>query len=259
MLNNWPHMNKDKTKKMLSNDQYDAIFAGVIGQEYDLLKRLSPLAPEMSRLVGEAVADVPAAQTPLQILELGGGTGITTLALLSSRDDLHILSVEIEPVMQAQAKQNLHAWVDCGKVTFLIQDALSALQSLPDASIDIVASAYTLHNFLNSYRAEVIPEIFRVLKPGGQFINGDRYALDDQSLHTQFIQQEVRNYFAVLIHMQKTAVLQDWIVHLFNDESENHIMRESIALAEMQAAGFCNIQVLNRQEVNALVIAKKSL
>jgi len=47
------------------------------------------------------------------------------------------------------------------------------------------------HKFLDSYRAQVIAEIYRVLKLGGQFINGDRYGLDDILAHTQVIQKEV--------------------------------------------------------------------
>ena len=124
-------------------------------------------------------------------------------------------------------------------------------------SADIIASAYTLHNFLHSYRADVLHEIYRVLKIGGQFINGDRYGLDDISQHTQTIQQEVSGYFKVLTKLDKLDLLEHWIVHLFNDESENHVMRESTAIAQMEDAGFKEIKLSNRLEVNALITAKK--
>lgn len=245
---------------MLTKIQYDALFAGVIGQEYELLNLLSPLAAEISRSVGLAVAAHPVLPAePLQILELGGGTGITTLAILSARENIQILSVDNEPVMQNQAKQRLQTWVEQHRLTFLNRDALSALQALPSASKDIVASAYTLHNFLNDYRTEVITEIFRVLKPGGQFINGDRYALNDCSAHTRLIQEEVSGYFKVLIPMQKTDVLENWIVHIFSDESENHIMREGPALEQLKTAGFSDINVQFREQVNALVTANKPI
>lgn len=244
---------------MRSNNQHETLFAGVIGQEYNLLKQLSPLAAEMSRLVGVTIADFPAAQEqPLHILELGGGTGITTLSILCARTNLKILSVDNEPVMQNQAKQSLQSWVEQDQLTFSSQDALSALQALPDASFDIVASAYTLHNFLNCYRNDVIIECFRVLKPGGQLINADRYALDDPSTHTRLVQEELSNWFKVLIPMHKADVLEHWIAHLLSDESENHIMRERPALEQLQAAGFKDIQV-QRQQVNALVTAYKPL
>jgi hypothetical protein len=61
----------------------------------------------------------------------------------------------------------------------------------------------------------------------------------------------------VLTQINKLDVLEHWIVHLFNDESENHVMREAVALAELKATGFVEINLTNRCEVNALVTAIK--
>ncbi|MEQ1485722.1 methyltransferase domain-containing protein [Methyloglobulus sp.] len=236
---------------------FDALFSGVIGQDYEMLKLICPLMTEMSRLVGETVRDYPAPLDQLSVVELGGGTGITTLALLTAREGLHIVSIDNEATMQNQAKQNLKAWHDEGRVTFNSQDALSALQAMPSASVDVIASAYTLHNFLDSYRQEVIHECYRALKPGGQFINGDRYAFDDISQHTRVIQEEVAEYFKVLTGINRLDLLEYWIVHLFSDESENHVMRQSAALQHIQDAGFTDISLTHRMEVNALVTALK--
>jgi ubiquinone/menaquinone biosynthesis C-methylase UbiE len=237
---------------------YDALFSGIIGKEYEMLKLICPLMTEMSRLVGEAVKQYPANKERLHIVELGGGTGITTLALLTARDDSHITSIDNEPTMQNQARQNLQAWSDKGHLlSFITEDALSALKAMPSNSVDIVASAYTLHNFLDCYRVEVINEIFRVLKPGGQFSNGDRYALDDINQHTRIIQEEVSGYFNVLTGINRLDLLENWIVHLFSDESENHVMREAIAVKQMQQTGFININVSHRMEANALATAYK--
>jgi tRNA (cmo5U34)-methyltransferase len=237
---------------------FDAMFSGVIGQDYQLLKHLSPLAAEMSRLVGVAVGEACRQRSePVCVVELGGGTGITTLSILAADNQLTVLSIDNEPIMQNQAKESLKQWVDEGRLAFSCEDALTALRSLTSQSIDLLASAYTLHNFQADYREKVIQEIFRVLKPGGQFINGDRYALDDISAHTRSTQQEVANYFKVLIKLNRLDVLEHWIVHLFSDESENHIMRESVALQQMADSGFKQINLTHRQQVNALVCAIK--
>jgi tRNA (cmo5U34)-methyltransferase len=237
---------------------YEALFSGVIGQDYEMLKLICPLMTEMSRLVGESVRQIPAKPEHLNLVELGGGTGITTLALLSARQDIHVVSIDNEPTMQNQAKQNLKAWFDEGRVTFNNLDALSALQAMASDSVDAVASAYTLHNFLDGYRKQVINEIYRVLKPGGSLINGDRYAFDDVSQHTRVIQEEVFGYFKVLTKINRLDLLEHWILHLFSDESENHVMRESAALQQMREAGFIEIQLTDRMEVNALVKAVKA-
>jgi ubiquinone/menaquinone biosynthesis C-methylase UbiE len=236
---------------------YDAIFSSIIGHEYDTLKLICPAATEMSRLVGEAVKIYSTSTKSLQIVELGGGTGITTLAMLSARPNLHVLSIDNEPVMQDQAKKHLQQWIADGHLNFCSDDALTALQNLPENSADIIASAYTLHNFLISYREQVIKEIYRVLKPNGQFINGDRYALNDTRQHTRAVQDEISQYFKVLIPLDRSKVLEQWIVHLFNDESQDHIMRESIALQQLYDFGFSDIKISDRINVNALVKAKK--
>ncbi len=78
----------------LEATQYDSMFSGIIGQNYDTLKQICPLATEMSRLVGVAASGYPASATPLKVVELGGGTGITTLSLLTARADLTVFSVD---------------------------------------------------------------------------------------------------------------------------------------------------------------------
>lgn len=237
---------------------YSDMFSGVIGQEYEMLKLICPLATEMSRLVGEQVKKYSASNDDaLKVVELGGGTGITTLAILLANARLSVLSIDNEPTMQSQAKQSLIQWQKEKRLDFSTDDALTALKAIQSNSVDIVASAYTLHNFLHEYRAEVHKEIYRVLKPKGQFINGDRYALDDISKHTLTIQNEVAGYFRVLTKLKKIDVLEHWIIHLFNDESENHVMRESVALEQLKSAGFSEITLSHRMEVNALVSAIK--
>ncbi len=244
---------------MMADNAFDAMFSGIIGREYQMLKLICPYAAEMSRLVGVEVAEF-CKQAPVaaEVMELGGGTGITTLSILSADENLKVLSVDNEPTMQNQAKQSLQEWVDAGRLVFSADDALTALRRQKAGSVDVVASAYTLHNFAADYRRQVIHELYRVLKPGGRFINGDRYALDDVSAHTRNTQQEVAEYFKVLTGLERLDLLEHWIIHLFNDESENHIMRESVAMQQLRNAGFESIRFKSRNAVNALLVAAKS-
>ena len=126
---------------MSNNTPYDAMFSSIIGKEYDMLQLICPAATEMSRLVGIAVNAYVGTSEPLQVVELGGGTGITTLAMLSGKNNLHILSVDNEPTMQDQAKVHLKQWVDEGQLSFCGDDALTDLQNLAYNSVDIIASA----------------------------------------------------------------------------------------------------------------------
>ena len=243
---------------MRADYSLDAMFSGIIGHEYRMLKQICPSATEMSQLVGIEVGEYCRTKAyPLTVVELGGGTGITTLSLLSADDRLRLLSVDNEPTMQNQARQSLQDWVDAGRLRFSGDDALTALKKLDDDSVDLVASAYTLHNFEAGYREQVLHEICRVLKPDARFVNGDRYALDDVATHTRNTQLEVAGYFKVLTEINRLDLLEHWVIHLFSDESENRIMRESVAMQQLIAAGFKQIQFKMRKDVNALMTAVK--
>jgi tRNA (cmo5U34)-methyltransferase len=236
----------------------DRLFAGQISAEYDILKLICPAAAKMSARVGSFVAAQPKApDRPFVTVEIGCGTGVTTLALLEARPDLILTAIDNEPAMLLQARSNLAEFLDLGRLTLVEADALSALRNMPALSVDAVASAYTLHNFLDSYRASVLSEIFRVLRPGGFFINGDRYALDDTEEQTRLTQDEARHYFKILGGLHRYDLLEEWILHLFSDESADRLMRLEPAITRLRETGFEDVEVKFRDGVNTLVAAFK--
>ncbi|MDD5463313.1 MAG: class I SAM-dependent methyltransferase [Methylococcales bacterium] len=244
---------------MIQEYTAEHLFQGPIADEYDMLRQICPAAAEMSHRVGEFIGGWMRTYpyTHLNLLEIGCGTGITTAHLLAYRDRIEIVSVDNAPAMLAQARQNLAEALNSGHLHLIENDALSYLQSIPDSSFDIVASAYALHNFLDGYRSRVLEEVLRVLKPGGLFINGDRYAVDDAREHLKNTQEEVKGYFQVFLKMNRPDLLEQWIVHLFSDESEDHIMRLQLALDIMAKIGFRDIDLNFREGTNALVSAVK--
>lgn len=237
----------------------ERLFEGPIAEEYRLLERICPAAAEMSRRVGEFVAawPPPAESSSLEVLEIGCGTGVTTLNLLRHRPDLRLVGIDNSSDMLAQARVNLASALQRGNLRLREIDALSHLRESPAGSFDLVASGYALHNFLDDYRTQVLEEIFRVLKPGGAFVNGDRYALDDAAEHLKSIQAEVREYFRVFGEMNRPDLLEQWMVHLFSDESPDHVMPLRPALDGMAAIGFRPVTVHLRDGVNALVSGVK--
>ena len=234
----------------------ERLFSGLIGAEYDLLKSICPAVVEVSQRVGQTLATWELGK-PLKVFEIGCGTGITTLALLNARQDIILTAIDNEPTMLEQAKQNLAHWIDKGQLRLIETDAVSALNALPDNSVDVVASGYVTHNFLQGYRIKVFEEIYRVLKPGGAFINGDRYGLDDTLEHTRLTQEEVKFWFKTFGEMNRYDLLEHWIVHLFSDESPDHIMRLGVSLECIKEIGFNPISVLFREGINTLLLAEK--
>jgi hypothetical protein len=61
-----------------------------------------------------------------------------------------------------------------------------------------------------------------------------------------------------LTELQRLDLLEQWIVHLFSDEFEHRVMRESKALKALRDAGFATVQLSRREHVNALLTALKA-
>ena len=232
------------------------LFTGPIAGEYDLLRLMCPNAATLARRIGEFIGAWRPGQ-PLEGFEIGCGTGICTLGLMASRSDLKLTAVDSAPQMLDQARINLANDIETGRLVLFKMDALGALQSMPDASIDFVASNYAVHNFDDDYRDQALKEIFRVLRPGGMLINGDRYANDDRDAHLADTQNIVRGWFRLFRQIDRLDLLEDWIVHLISDESPRIIMYYSPSLEQLRGIGFDDITVDFREGVDTLVRAVK--
>jgi len=100
-----------------------------------------------------------------QVLDLCCGTGDMTLALLRHRPS----TASTAPILAVDFSHNM---LSLGKLKFS-ESAVLPIEAdalhlpLPDASLDLVSSAFGFRN-LASYEAG-LAELFRVLKPGGEF------------------------------------------------------------------------------------------
>jgi len=66
----------------------------------------------------------------------------------------------------------------------------------------------------------------------------------------------LRHWFKTFAAINRYDLLEDWVVHLYSDESPEHIMYFSPALALLREVGFAP-EVLYREGVDTLVAATK--
>ncbi|PPD44618.1 MAG: SAM-dependent methyltransferase [Methylocystis sp.] len=241
---------------MSSRTLQDNLFTGKIGAEYEFLRLMCPNHALLAKRVGETVGAYRPGEA-LRGFEIGCGTGICTLALLAARDNLTLTAIDAAPAMLDQAREHMADYVSAGRVTFQQADALEALKALPTASVDIVASNYAVHNFLDDYRDRVLAEVHRALKPGGLFVNGDRYAIDDRAAHLADTQETVRRWFKLFREIDRLDLLEDWVVHFYSDESPDHRMYFTPSMQKLEALGFA-VSVDFREGVDTLVKAMKA-
>lgn len=261
-------MEKDKL-----NSSYDARFSEELGGgEYeDLLIALDyydEFEAETGKALKQYIAQHCRDQKEIKVLEAGPGTGITTLELLKADPRVKVTSVDNEAKMLDAVKARFSRAEGLSeRVDFVLSDILAFLEAQADESFDAFASVYTLHNFTPDFRREVITLIAKKLKKGGIFINGDKYAREEEK-HRQDYDAEIRNYgkfdgaadeaeksgdLAKANHLRK--IKDEWIAHAAEDEKNRITVDEQNEMLE--TLGFEDIQYGKRFDLVVTVKAIK--
>ena len=228
-------------------------------EEYELLKIIYPHTDEFYGRVAEIVnAHHLTSDTELsEICDLGCGNGILTDILLSLSNDVSVTAFDIDSAVVELARKNLARWSPLRKYNVLCAEALDYFQALPKNSLDVVASVWVMNNMRNTYRQQVLAAAFNALKPGGLFVNGDKYALKGE-IHYKMLLDELNRYFEVSLSHKKYDFLKWWVLHLVGDESPVKIMPEMDSMQKMQSIGFVNVEIVYRKNIEAILVAYKS-
>lgn len=229
-------------------------FKGTISKDYDLVILALPFYDESQNTLADIIA--VHYSSPV-VVDIGLGTGLTTQAIIRRNPQCVVMGVDNEPLMIEQARNNLRSEVGRGSVQVHHNDALAYLQSLPDASVDVVASSYTIHNCPEEYRMVLGVNIFRVLRPGGMFINNDKYATEDRREYVREMTEQIIRY-DVLREKGRDDLRRLWIEHEIEDGLPERIMWLGESLEQLKTAGFVNIQVLKRLGQYAIITACKA-
>ena len=145
------------------------------------------------------------------------------------------------------------------RIEFINKDILSALQAMESESIDVMASALTIHNFSTEYREQMMQELTRVLKSGGLFVNADKYAHEDIEAHQKSLKEQIDS-FDIFDNMDVPEVdmptlKQGWIKHYEDDEKTKITEPEQIKM--LADLGFKDIRVIFRESMEAVITATK--
>ncbi len=229
-------------------------FNNAIGEEYELFKLAVPHYDELQEKIAELI-NTKYNQKSIKVLEIGCGPGQTTLKLLKNSKST-ITAIDNEPVMIEQAKEVMKDFIDESRVHLILGDALEFLKKQEDNAFDVVASGYTIHNFKQDYRKEVLKEIYRILKKEGLFINADKYARDDKKEHDEDLKWQIKQ-FEVYDSINRSDLKDSWTKHYIEDENPEVIMYEGNSIDDMKSIGYLNIEVIYRNHMEAIVIGTK--
>lgn len=251
------------------------------GEEYDDLLLALDFYQEFQEQPGKALSDYIqehcAEQKEINILEAGPGTGITSIQILKAdktgdpetgESRIHLTAVDNEEKMLNVVKEKFGASEEYkDHVEFVLADILEYLEACEDNSLDAFVSVYTIHNFTTEFRNKVIAAIARKLKPGGVFINGDKYSRDEAG-YKQDLDGELKNYEKFEVEADKAEALgdierakhfrqihKDWIKHMWEDDVNQITVEEQNKMLE--ELGFQDIIWMKRFDLVTTVRAIK--
>ncbi len=124
-----------------------------------------------------AVADgVPVTDEPIEILDLGVGTGLELPAVLEKVPNARITGIDVSSEMLARLRSRLADRLD--RVRLLQASFLDV--DFGRGVYDLVLSTMALHHWTPEVKATLYRRIFVALRPGRRFVNGDYVFSDGQ-------------------------------------------------------------------------------
>ena len=134
------------------------MFEGRRSRLYDVAARR--LLRGVYRRLAADVADT--APRDGAVLDVGTGPGVLLVELARRRPDLTVTGVDLSADMVAAATRNLRESGATAKVASVTD------LPFPDGSFDLIVSSLSLHHW--DEPAAAVPELSRVLRPGGRLL-----------------------------------------------------------------------------------------
>ncbi|WP_347553017.1 class I SAM-dependent methyltransferase (plasmid) [Pseudalkalibacillus hwajinpoensis] len=127
-----------------------------------------PFGAEQAKIMLQVVDHF--APNPKKIMDLGCGNGFLSEILLKTYPEAFATLIDHSKPMIEQAK--LHMTDYSAQCEIIHDDFSHSLQKYATSqSIDCIVSGYAIHHLPNKQKRELYQEIYRVLTPGGIFIN----------------------------------------------------------------------------------------
>ncbi|MES1022863.1 methyltransferase domain-containing protein [Gloeocapsa sp. BRSZ] len=148
---------------------------------------------------------------PRRILDLGCGTGSTTLMLKQAFPAAEVIGLDLSPYMLVMAERKAQA----AHLDIKWCHGNAEHTGFPDASFDVVTASLLFHETPPAVAQSILQESFRLLSVGGEVL--------------------------ILDGNQKTLRQLDWLNNVFEEPYIRDFAAESVD-ASMVAAGFAAVQ-----------------
>lgn len=162
---------EDKTKNHFENEAI----------EYDNV--IIKLIPYYTEMVQAIVATIPfQSNEEIRVIDLGSGTGSLSQAIQQQYPQAKLTLVDVAENMLQIAEQKLG-----GNCTYVNSDFNSFDF---DKQYDVIVSSLALHHIEKASDKQLFySKIYKALKPGGVFVNGDIVKAQTDKLQTTFVEK----------------------------------------------------------------------
>ena len=140
-------------------------------------------------------------ERPLEILDLGCGTGLELQAVFDRAPEARITAVDLSPGMLAELERK---YADRSEQIEIICESYLEVE-LREGHYDLALSVMTMHHLLPDPKLTLYRKILKSLKPGGLYIEGDYVVSEETSREMQSAYAELR---------EKHGAVGDGLYHL---------------------------------------------
>lgn len=190
-------------------------------------------------------------------MDLGAGFGALTDKVLGRFPRAEIAWVDVSENMFSAATQRLRKFE--GSISFYLRDFEDDDWSMGlGQQFDAVVSSLSLHHASDENKKRIYRDIFRLLKSGGYFINGDRIRAPNRWLEEHYM-REWADFMAVQIKkfFKKEKTVEEVIATQKRMDIEN---RDKPATLEqnmkwLHDAGFHDVDCIWKYNNRAVLIA----
>jgi len=178
-----------------------------------------------------------------QVLDLGAGTGLSTLYLLKRFPDARVTLLDFSEEMLSVARERFR---DNPNIDYVVGDYRSLSLEGP---FDIVISGLSIHHLTFEEKQELIAKVFSLLAPDGEFLNADMVKGENDQL-----EQEMQRRLSGFLRLN----LNDEQMQKFEDSQRIDIpatVSENLEL--MRAAGFRVVDCLYRYWIYGVFYGRK--
>lgn len=177
---------------------------------------------------------------PIEILDLGAGTGIELDFIFAKAPNARITAVDLSEEMLKKLARKYEIF--SSQIT-TIADSYLSLELTP-CSFDFVVSVMSLHHLMPAKKIALYKKLKKALVPTGAFVEGD---------YIVSLEEERRLLKEFQLHKKNYSILEDGQYHIDIPFSEKTQIRA------LKDAGFREVKVIFRTSRSNIVVAKPEM